>query len=228
MHLSRSHLWRIAHGRNTGRQGPGYLQLAMIAMWHVFVFLIVAPLADCIHYSMMAPVSRFWYELGVSQYYIPEMPPYAWPELSQVPFALLLRFVVICVAGEGLLGWLGYRWINRRPRPRWYRFARYWWRACPYGTALLLVLSVIEAAAPQSFMIDLSDVWLIPVFCAYFGLTPALLARREIVPRARRLAQLCPVCRYSLRGLVSKACPECGTPVVKSPSGGYRVRREPT
>jgi hypothetical protein len=199
------------------------IQIVLIGVWHAIIRWPI----EHIGLWIIVRASSFWYEIGVTRSRIGEIHAVdssqygTWVDTLVFPFARLIALLL----AEALVGWLCYRLVNRRPRPRWYRFVRYWWQTCIYGTLAVPAMLFIATIAPGQPANDVVNVILAIALCAYFSLTPAVLARRETTARARRLALLCPVCRYSLRGLQSSRCSECGTRVVHSSSGGYEVDR---
>lgn len=207
-----------------GRLRGGALYISLILAWHCVMSWFVYPTIDGLENRITMRMSSFWFQRGVTQTHITNLRTVKPEEVGMGWAEALLLPVIVFLLIESLLGWLGYRCVNRRPKPKWFRFARYWWGACLYATVIFPTVGLVAAAMPGAPGNDLLGISLIVGFCMYWGGIPALRGRREIVVRARRLAMLCPKCRYSLRALVEDVCPECGTRVVHSPRGGYEIR----
>lgn len=210
-------LTRVVTSRRAGgRTLPAALQLLLIVLWHFFMVGLMGLIP---FEEMTSAASRLWYAAGVTSSYVSVGQPTP-SDLDEwwVGLALMISPVLV----EALLGWLGFRMI-RRPRPRWYRFIRFWWRSCLYATfALPLAIAVVSVTPTPTFM-DIAgvSVWVLAV--GYLTLGPAMLARREFARRAKRIARLCPACGYWLHGIDPSVCPECGAILAHSQKGGYEV-----
>ena len=216
-------LVRILFARRAGgRALPAVIQIFLILLWHPAIALFMA----AIPFDLLTEISSyFWYQLGVRSTYEGQTTVVYDDSASGTIWAVLWFAVAYLtpILLEGLFGWIAFRLIVRRPRPRWYRFVRHWWRACLYGCVV----------APSSFLAvalsPLGHSWgavaLLPI-AVYFCVTPAILARRELARRGRRIAKLCPICQYCLRGISGETCPECGSALIRSRHGGFALDRK--
>jgi hypothetical protein len=185
------------------------LQLLLILLWHPLVIGAATWFGD----DLIGPVSRLWYDIGLTHSYtvIEHAPTHTDAPSEPVVIALLvLLATVFTVALEGSFVYLFVRLCHRQHPEPFALVTRAWWGTCLRGTALVPV-GVIALAGWHS---DLGDMVAAPALALYLLTMPIWLAYRETHPRLRqRLARwrpVCPECGYSLRRLALPRCPECG------------------
>ncbi|MHC4444437.1 MAG: hypothetical protein ACYTBZ_22615 [Planctomycetota bacterium] len=196
---------------------PSVLQLSFIVIWHYLLFIWLKVLDNLHEWSQ-----RFWFQQGISDsfgynYEVVETVPFSFVEKL---FLVVIPYLIVLLI-EALISWFGFRLFVRR-RPKLYRFIRYWWRTCLYGTIVISIFTVlINIFSPLfPFMSGFTGILLLGT---YILVTPGFLAFREINRRQIRLAPLCPFCRYWLHAWFGKVCPECGTTLLRGKKGGYVI-----
>jgi hypothetical protein len=216
--------WSILLARRTGGGARfAAFYLILILGWKCAMTWLVSPPLDQLERYVTLRGCYFWYNRGLTPTYISDYQMTESWQTGWLPYDKLLFPIVAPLLLAGLLGWLGYRWINRRPKPTWSRFVRHWWRACLYSTLIFPTTTLIAAIVPGMPLDPYVMTALGLGYVAYWAAVPAFFARREIAVRARRLFKRCPRCRYSLRAIQGDVCPECGTRVVHSRLGGYEI-----
>ena len=208
--------------RAGGRVLPAVIQILLIFLWHPAMSLLMS----AIPFAWFTAKSSFlWYRLGVRSTYLGQATVVYDYTASGTIWAVLWSAIayLVPVLLEALFGWIAFRLIVRHPRPQWYRFVRHWWRTCLYGSILTPLLLLAGAISPLGY--SWSALFFLPIG-VYFCLTPAILARRELARRGRRIAKLCPTCQYCLRGISGETCPECGSALIRSRHGGFALDRK--
>ncbi len=197
--------------------------VAYIMCWHIAWVFVVLPPVSRIQGWIIEEMSEFWFSRGLAGFIVIDVRITSPSEMGSATdgVSLGISFAVIGMLVECLLGWAGFRIMVRRPRPRWQRFVPWWWRTCLYGTIAIPIMMLAASPWPDAIENPAVNIGFMAAIAGYFFFLPATLARRAIARRAYRLAQRCPACGYSLRGLHDRHCPECGHAVVKSPSGGF-------
>lgn len=210
-----SRLRRLAGGRNVSAAG----QLVLICLWHWFLPKAGAVLLD----ALWEAAQYFWYRRGLGTiatnvWVAPRPSLFSREGLHEAAGSLLVPILL-----EALAGWLVFRLVLRRPRPRWYRFVRYWWQACLYGTAYLGAIEILRTCLSGTGLFGTG--YFLFIWGAWFCVVPTALALRNVVRRSVRIAPLCPLCRYWLRVPGAATCSECGAPLVRASAGGYAIDR---
>jgi len=190
-----------------------------ILLWHI---LMAGLLGGAFGRILAAFAAGLWHALGLIPFRYDLHDMLSSFELRYViglwlPSWPYVGIVTAFVLAEALFGWLGFRLLARKRKPRWTRFVGHWWRACLLATALLLLIPLF-ADLIRPAMEELFLFFMVP----YGGVAPALLYRMQIRRRARRLGR-CRHCGYWLRGVASPVCPECGTPI-RTSGGQFGTR----
>ncbi len=215
---------RILLGNHPTRKATAtIIQFLLIFLWHIGMFLLM----EVIPFVRLAVwASQLYFRAGLTQSYISDVASYPSNNDSTITIvrAFLLSMIVLILT-EALLGWFGYRIMVRRPKPRWYRFIRSWWRTCMWATLFVPVVIFLSSLLPIPF--PFCYILVSPVVIGlFFFWCPGWMALREIVLRGKRIGQLCPVCRYCLYGIPGVICPECGTPLIHAKQGGFAIDQD--
>ena len=193
------------------------VQLLLILLWHPII------LVGCETAFGLAVdfTSWYWQQIDLASLVMRAISSLYPSEGKIISFFCLLTFwSTVVVALEGAIAYIPFRIVTRRVRPVWFLFCRSWWRACLWGTAVMLVFASTQALLPVQPIFE----WLPLCMWIYLLAAPAFLARKEL-HQQRRLSHwrpVCPECGYSLRKLHSDRCPECG---VGFPTSSRTFRR---
>lgn len=192
---------RVLIGCPSRRRGVVAARLALIYLWQGLIIqyaLAVLPLN-----SLYGVAWDIWGRYGEPDDFSTALGV----TFLVVPLSLIMR-VRLVMAGFawmllfGSLPFLLFR-MARRPKPYLYRFVRFWWLACLYGTIAVPACVV----AMTVFLVP----WLIPHFILVYALcAPVIHARIEWHRRLRPVIARCLCCGYNLTGLTKPRCPECG------------------
>ncbi|MCA9250556.1 MAG: hypothetical protein R3E58_08655 [Phycisphaerae bacterium] len=125
-----------------------------------------------------------------------------------------LQLILTLMFIELVFAVLGWKLILSKGRRRKRRFMRAWMFAALFapvivyaGTASVCCLIIYWTRNGVG-----GDDWVVvPVLAVYSFFGVALIDRWCVLRRAKRMVPRCRKCRYILRGLATRRCPECGT-----------------
>lgn len=200
------------------RQGSRYL--IRVFLWYMVMFLGVLPFLILAIFWLKKESARLWNSVDYPQHQdaFDAVNRYGYPYNGQPVDSIFFGNALLAMLIVGLLGWLGYRIVVRRVRPRWHRYMRYWWKSCLLATLLLPAMLILTAIMPRySFQtssesyVTLDLIVFMPLAVIYICFAPAFFAVRETRRMGRATWPRCKRCRYTLRGSTGGVCPECGT-----------------